>query len=631
MEPSRVPTVIAFTDGLGDRHHTDGPGNEPLEILTLRPDLTSVPAFEFALRERVSRLAGFQHDCYGQIRGVSRLGPDASTLALVSDRVAGDRLSVILGVAERELIPLEIGVGLALIRQLVDAIAVLHEAAREVCHGAIAPERIVITPDARLVLVEHVLGGSLSSLQYSRDRYWKELRVALPPAAGAPHFDRRADVTQIGAIALALITGRPLGDRDYPDRVGEIISRIGAVSASGGHEPLPNVFRAWLLRALQLDPRQSFGSAIDAREELDRVLAETGYAPSPEKLKAFLAQHRVSAGPPAPQIVRPAPAPRVIAITPSSIKRPASSPSVARPQSALRHPEPSRAPRPVATRPVFTAASSPRRRLMVAVALLVVLASMGTLTARSFLAPVELPPSETGTLIVNTYPTGATVVIDGRRRGKTPLSLALTPGEHQLELIGETERRSVPVFILADGHVSQLIQLTPSTPPAERIVAPEPETGASPAPAAAPAETETTVEPGWIALAAPVDVQVYDNGRLLGTGRASRFAAAPGRHELHIVNDTLGYKATRVLTVVAGKVSPLKLEWPKGSLSLNALPWADVSIDGERVGETPLGNVTLPIGPHEVVFRHPELGEERHQVIVTASAAARLSVDLRKK
>src|SRR5688500_7924198 len=126
MEPSRVPTPVAFTDGLGDRHHSDGPGNEPLEILTLRPDLTSVPAFEFALRERVSRLAGFQHECYGQIRGISRLGLDASTLALVSDRVPGDRLSVILSIAERELIPLEIGAGLALIRQLLDAVAVLH-------------------------------------------------------------------------------------------------------------------------------------------------------------------------------------------------------------------------------------------------------------------------------------------------------------------------------------------------------------------------------------------------------------------------------------------------------------------------------------------------------------------------
>ena len=45
-------------------------------------------------------------------------------------------------------------------------------------------------------------------------------------------------------------------------------------------------------------------------------------------------------------------------------------------------------------------------------------------------------------------------------------------------------------------------------------------------------------------------------------------------------------------------------------MALNAQPWADVWVDGERVGETPIGNVAVPIGPHEVVFRHPQLGEQ---------------------
>jgi hypothetical protein len=97
------------------------------------------------------------------------------------------------------------------------------------------------------------------------------------------------------------------------------------------------------------------------------------------------------------------------------------------------------------------------------------------------------------------------------------------------------------------------------------------------------------------------------------------------------VNDALGYRVTRTVTVTPGKVAPIALDLPKGSLSVNALPWAEVTIDGERVGETPIGNVALTIGSHDVVFRHPELGEQRHKVVVTAAAPARLSVDLRKK
>jgi hypothetical protein len=77
-------------------------------------------------------------------------------------------------------------------------------------------------------------------------------------------------------------------------------------------------------------------------------------------------------------------------------------------------------------------------------------------------------------------------------------------------------------------------------------------------------------------------------------------------------------------------VLPVAVALPNGVLSLNAEPWAEVWIDGQKVGETPLGNVSVPIGPHEIVFRHPQLGEQRHAVTVTQAAPVRVSVDMRK-
>ncbi len=269
---------------------------------------------------------------------------------------------------------------------------------------------------------------------------------------------------------------------------------------------------------------------------------------------------------------------------------------------------------------------------------------MGTLTARSYMTPAEVPPAETGTLLVNSNPVGASVIIDGHPRGKTPLSLAVLPGEHQLELIGEHGRRSAPVYVLADGYVVQFVEL-PKGEGTEVAGVPGEPSAISAAPAAAekmpvvapvtmpaPAATVGDAAPasGWISVAAPIDVRVFRNRKLLGTN-GTRLTLPAGRHELELVNESLGYRATRTVTVSSGKVAPIALDVPKGSLSVNALPWAEVSIDGERMGETPMGNVALTIGSHDVVFRHPELGEQRHKVIVTATAAARLSVDLRKK
>jgi hypothetical protein len=66
-------------------------------------------------------------------------------------------------------------------------------------------------------------------------------------------------------------------------------------------------------------------------------------------------------------------------------------------------------------------------------------------------------------------------------------------------------------------------------------------------------------------------------------------------------------------------------------MALNAQPWAEVWVNGKPLGETPIGSVTVPIGTHEVVFRHPDLGEQVVRATVTATAPARVTVDLRKK
>jgi serine/threonine-protein kinase len=75
----------------------------------------------------------------------------------------------------------------------------------------------------------------------------------------------------------------------------------------------------------------------------------------------------------------------------------------------------------------------------------------------------------------------------------------------------------------------------------------------------------------------------------------------------------------------------LELTVPNGVLHINALPWAEVWIDGRALGETPIANVAVPPGTHELVFRHPELGERRQSVVVRASSPTRIGIDLRKE
>ncbi len=338
-----APRRSVFEDGFGKRHYAVGPGGEPLEVLEFHDYFTAVESFEPSLRERVNALVGFQNTCFARVRSVQRLGQNASRLVVVSDRVPGARLSTVLAVAKQQLLPLEINAALCLIRQLVPAMAALHDKMPGVGHGALAPERIIITPNARLVVVDHMLGGAVQQLGYSHDQCWKELGIPLPTGA-QPTFDHRADVMQVGMVALALILGRPLDGNDYPDQVAALAEGAWGLTATGGVEPLPPELRTWLARMLQLDSRQSFATAVDAWSELEHVLGSSDYVASFGALKSFMAEYArftasgavpAAAAPPSPVVACSAPAPARVpraAVTPSSavpVPAPVAPPQVA--------------------------------------------------------------------------------------------------------------------------------------------------------------------------------------------------------------------------------------------------------------------------------------------------------------
>lgn len=67
-----------------------------------------------------------------------------------------------------------------------------------------------------------------------------------------------------------------------------------------------------------------------------------------------------------------------------------------------------------------------------------------------------------------------------------------------------------------------------------------------------------------------------------------------------------------------------------GSLVLEATPWAEVTVDGRNVGETPLGNVTVAPGMHTLLFKNPESGKSVKRTIqVNPGQRVSLRVDLR--
>jgi hypothetical protein len=205
----------------------------------------------------------------------------------------------------------------------------------------------------------------------------------------------------------------------------------------------------------------------------------------------------------------------------------------------------------------------------------------------------------TGRLEVASDPPGAVVSLDGTRRGTTPLVVdEVPPGRHRVALSNGRTTVNRTVDLKPGATASIVISIA--------------------APGAAT---------GWVSIETPFEVQVLESGKALGTGSAWRLLLPAGRHELDLVSRSFDFRTTSVVNVVRDRTVPVSVPLPNGSLSLNALPWADVWLDGKPVGTTPLGNLPVTVGSHEVTWRHPQFGERRQTVSVGATTPVRIGID----
>jgi hypothetical protein len=222
-----------------------------------------------------------------------------------------------------------------------------------------------------------------------------------------------------------------------------------------------------------------------------------------------------------------------------------------------------------------------------------------------FLGATAAAPAVTlGALSVTTEPArAAAVFVDGTAQGTSPVLVSnLAPGDHAVSVrfpTGTVER----TIRVAAGSTASFIAAMP---------------------AAAGAVS------GWITVDVGLPMRILEQGRLVGTTDIERLMLPAGDHMLEFVSDELGFRAIRRVRVSPGATSTVSLDLPRAPLAINAQPWASVWVDGEAVGDTPIGNLSTTVGRHDIVFRHPELGERRASVVVTLKSPARIGVDLRR-
>jgi serine/threonine protein kinase len=467
---SMPPEEVLFRDGLGDRVVVrDAEGRPSQESLVLRTELSAVPSFEFALNERLWLVERFDHPTFLIVRNVVRLPGRLPRISLISDYTGGTRLSDVLARAEANGQLISAGAAVFVIKEILEGLAELHRQSGDLSHGALAPERIVLA-EGRVRIADYVLGAAIEQLRFSAERYWKELRVAVPASAGSARLDRRVDVAQVGMIATALLASRPLRDSEHMTGVDSLLASSSVA--------LP--IRSWLLKALHMDMRRVFVNATEALQGLEEAIAESGLRLTPRDLdlhsmKPARAPRHDSGQAVSPAMSAPAPPippkPVVTVAKPAVTSKP---PITTRPAAPAtpRHDvwqardtdadvyipraplyEYSEVRKPL--RPGF------KRFLWLAILAVTMTAAF---TAAQFIPAPDWLFSRTGTLVIESNPQGVEVLVNGKPQGVTPLTLKVEVGRHEVELRGSGKPKIFNVYVSRGDRVAQYVEFPQARP-----------------------------------------------------------------------------------------------------------------------------------------------------------------------
>lgn len=223
-------------------------------------------------------------------------------------------------------------------------------------------------------------------------------------------------------------------------------------------------------------------------------------------------------------------------------------------------------------------------------------ASPTALDARPSSGQIAAPPRRTGRLEVESFPLGAQVIVDGRDRGVTPVTVTnLAVGGHGVVFRGEAGEVRRKFSIAADK----------ATKLSEAIYS------------------------GWLHLSSPIELQVSEAGSGIQLDDSNHVLLRPGPHEVRFESRTFGFVEVKKLDVRPGETTSVSVVPPPSRLTVVASTPAEVLLDGALIGGTPLTNYALAVGTRELTVRNAA-GVERRTMLTVTVEPVRIAIDFSK-
>lgn len=653
----------------------EGGFEKSLVIKRVLPQLLNEPGFVEMFLDEARIAAQLSHPGIVQIFD---LGKQDGDYYFAMEYLAGEDVASILRKNDeaKRMVPVDVAVKIA--SSAAEALHYAHGFSSpdgrpmNIVHRDISPSNLFITYHGVVKVLDFGIARAEQRLQQTRVGHVKgKAAYMAPEQSRGQTVDRRADVWALGVCLHELLTGRRLFLRESPSDTLVAVREAPIPIPSSLRPEIPPVLDDLVMSALERDLARRTPNAEAVRVGLERYLADKTYVSQTVQLGRYLrelfgdaraqaALRRATASVMSAKREREG-TERIDALAvpapPEVVKHHLEHGDAADPQeqSTIIATDPLRQPDATAFMrgPAPTEPETPLPKVVVAMEELTAGSNSQTLSRT---APPGDPRVQGRALLVGGLvgATGVALVV---------LAIALSSSGADETL--PSTRESTPVLIQAeretisdDAHAPVMgaapVDEAPVRNPDEidegtrvpsaRAAENREDTSsgrargddAQPEPAHAvdavagvaavaqdgrdstrPVSARPSPAAGSLTVRADAPVTVFLDGKRLGAAPIEGISTTAGLHLLRLENPALGISLTAKLQVSSGGETTRLFTFAKGKMNVLVDPWADVYVNGVKLGQTPLAGKELYEGRHRLRLVGPK-SEKSVTVDVTA-------------
>jgi serine/threonine protein kinase len=573
-------------------------------VKRLHPHLTTDDNFTRRFVLEAKAAASLDHE---NIVRVIDFGVEDESYQMVMEFVEGESLKEVLD----RWRPINYDLALAIVHQTCRGLE--HAHAKGIVHRDIKPGNLMLTKTGTVKITDFGLAKLTqgSNVNTAADSILGTPLYMSPEQAFGESVDQRSDLFSLGTVLYELLTGRqPFASENYMGVIQNIIHKdIPPVREL--NPEIPENVESLVMRALSKNREQRFQSARNFRLAVETLLGAEGLRRTATALPALLERNTDT----------------------RLLTKPTSEPAHTTSAKKKRPPGESR----TASKSVVKPSHSGSRAWVPVVGMLVVVAGIaGSLLwprLRAGSAPVA---SVSADVQQSDLSIGGGIGLDLPTTGSGPRALADSSAVPKDDSTATTDSASVAstqdTTARSSEPRSSMVWSAPNSAPAPVLAAP-----AASDPATKPTKQSLEDEPaqeqreGFLTITADPPCDVFVNGLYRGDASPTlRLTLPTGRQTIECrAPKCLPYVET--LHIVSGELTRrnITLERPRGIISLATTEGAELYIDGQLIGVTPIMRpIEVDAGTHTVTIKKANYFAWSSEVVVESNETLPLRITL---